>query len=293
MSVNLTLAFSSLITANHILGFYNILDAYGHVSLRNPANASTFFLSRDLPPALVSNTSDIVEYLVDTGQPVLGAAAPKGYAERFIHSELYKRFPAVNSAIHSHAEDVLPFGVVEVPFQALEQRGTSIGTSGSAPVWDIASARLPTDPHTFLVFNTRFGAALAEVFGPANTTTMPSHRVALMRGHGMAVVGSTIIDSVFAAQGVVVAAREVYNAMTLAALGGSDGQPNCHHTSTLEESSGSIGNCGAINYLTEEEKLATSGLALDFQGRGWELWVRTVQAEAKGLLYRNLVGSPI
>jgi ribulose-5-phosphate 4-epimerase/fuculose-1-phosphate aldolase len=291
MSVNMTLAFSSLITANHILSFYNVLDAYGHISMRNPANASTFLLSRDLPPALVSNTSDIVEYLVETAGPVLGSAAPKGFIERFIHSELYKRFPAVQSVIHSHAESVVPFGVVEVPFTALEQRGTVLGTTGSAPVWDIASARLPTDPPTFLVLNARFGASLAETFGPANTTTMPEHRVGLMRGHGMAVAGVSIIDSVFAAMNTVIAAREVYNAMTLAALGGSDGQPNCNHAPN--GTAGSIGNCGAINYLTDAEKAATSGISLDFQGRGWELWVRTVQAEAKGLLYRNLVGSPL
>jgi len=286
----MTLAFSSLITANHILAFYNVLDAYGHVSLRNPANASTFFLSRDLPPALVSNTSDIVEYFVETGQPVLGTAAPKGFLERFIHSELYKRFPAVNSAIHSHAEDVVPFGVVDVPFQAIEQRGTVLASSGAAPVWDIADARLPTDPPIFLVTNTRFGASLAAVFGPAGTTTMPAKRVGLMRGHGMAVVGVSIIDAVFAGMNAPIAAREVYNAMTLAALGGSDGQPLCHHPSGSPDSPG---NCGAINYVTDAEKAAVFGISLDFQGRGWELWVRTVQAEAKGLLYRNLVGSPI
>lgn len=34
--VNLTATLSTLITANHILHYHDILDAYGHVSVRNP-----------------------------------------------------------------------------------------------------------------------------------------------------------------------------------------------------------------------------------------------------------------
>ena len=58
----------SLIAANHVLHFNNVLDAYGHISVRNPDNSSTFFLSRDLAPALVSSADDFVEYLVENAQ---------------------------------------------------------------------------------------------------------------------------------------------------------------------------------------------------------------------------------
>jgi ribulose-5-phosphate 4-epimerase/fuculose-1-phosphate aldolase len=78
-----------------------VLDAYGHISVRNPQNPATFFLSRSLAPALVSSREDIEEYYVEDASPVNRDSA-KGYAERFIHSELYKAYQDANSVIHSH-----------------------------------------------------------------------------------------------------------------------------------------------------------------------------------------------
>src|SRR5215467_3896562 len=54
-----------LVTANHILANEGVLDAYGHVSVRNPANANHFFLARSMPPSLV-NSGDIIEYDLDS-----------------------------------------------------------------------------------------------------------------------------------------------------------------------------------------------------------------------------------
>lgn len=38
----------------------------------------------------------------------IAPGAPKGYSERCIHSEMYKRYPGVQSIIHSHSEAVVP-----------------------------------------------------------------------------------------------------------------------------------------------------------------------------------------
>src|SRR5689334_21095246 len=90
----------TLITANHILHHQGqVLDAYGHISVRHPSNRSVFLMSRYIPAALVSSPSDIVEYRVEDAEPV-DPNAPRGYTERFIHSELYKRYEAVNSVCH-------------------------------------------------------------------------------------------------------------------------------------------------------------------------------------------------
>ncbi|KAH7030468.1 class II aldolase and Adducin N-terminal domain-containing protein [Macrophomina phaseolina] len=287
MAFNLTNLLSTLITANHILAYHSVLDAYGHISTRNPANASTFYLSRNLAPALVSRASDIVEYDVSTAQPVQGSdSAPSGYVERFIHSEIYRRHPGVASVIHSHAPDVLPYSVVEVPFQPLDQAGTAIGkciprTAGPAPVWDSAAPAL-------VVSNARLGASLAAAFGPSNATARnatspPPHALVLMHGHGMAVVGASVVDAVFRAVYAVVAARQEVTALALAGLGGRDGQPRV---------GGDAG--GGVRYLSAEERVAASvaGL-LGNEGRAWELWVREVEAAAKGAVFRNEVGSPI
>jgi ribulose-5-phosphate 4-epimerase/fuculose-1-phosphate aldolase len=108
--VNLTATLSTLITANHILHYHNVLDAMGHVSVRNPNNNATFFIALQQGPATVKGLSDIGEYLVADGSPVNGTAG--GYAERYIHSEILKRYADVNAVVHSHAEDVLPYTVL-------------------------------------------------------------------------------------------------------------------------------------------------------------------------------------
>ena len=53
--------FSMLITANHILHYHNVVDAFGHISVRNPQDPSTFFISKSLAPALVASREDIEE----------------------------------------------------------------------------------------------------------------------------------------------------------------------------------------------------------------------------------------
>ena len=109
--------FGTLLTASHIGHHHGILDAYGHISVRNPHNPTTFFLSRNLAPALISSSEDIIEYHVDNAEPI-EANAKAGYQERCIHSEILKKFAHINSVIHSHAPDVLPFCISDVPLKA-------------------------------------------------------------------------------------------------------------------------------------------------------------------------------
>src|SRR5580698_7020472 len=75
-----------LVIANHILASEGILDVYGHVSVRDPANPNHFFLSRSLAPGLVTAT-DIIEYDLDSS-PI--GDTRSNYSERFIHGEIYK-----------------------------------------------------------------------------------------------------------------------------------------------------------------------------------------------------------
>src|SRR5688500_3769616 len=54
-----------LVAANRILAAQGVLDAYGHVSVRSPGDASRFYLSRSLAPSLVT-AADIQEYGADS-----------------------------------------------------------------------------------------------------------------------------------------------------------------------------------------------------------------------------------
>ena len=57
-----------LVAANHILGAEGLCDAYGHISVRNPDNPDTYFLSRSRSPELVT-ASDLLEFYLDNSPP--------------------------------------------------------------------------------------------------------------------------------------------------------------------------------------------------------------------------------
>jgi ribulose-5-phosphate 4-epimerase/fuculose-1-phosphate aldolase len=69
-----------------------------------------------LAPAIVSTPEDLIEYHIADGTPV-DPHAKKGYSERFIHGEIFKRFQGVKCVIHSHSEAVIPFMVAGVPLR--------------------------------------------------------------------------------------------------------------------------------------------------------------------------------
>ncbi len=168
-----------LVTANHILASEGILDGYGHVSIRNPANPNHYFLSRSLAPGLVT-AADIIEYDLDSNP--IGDTRP-GYKERFIHGEIYKLRPDVMSIVHDHSPAVIPFSVSSVPLRAVAHLAAFIGMG--IPVFEIRDVDGVTD---MLVSSPKRGQALAKVLG--------NYPAALMRGHGAVVVGESVKEAV-------------------------------------------------------------------------------------------------
>jgi len=164
-----------LVIANHILANEGVLDGYGHVSVRNPANPSRYFLARAGAPALVT-AADITEYDLDS-QPVTNTGAA-GYIERFIHGEIYKVRPDVTAIVHCHCSDVIPFAATAVPMQPMYHMGSFIAEG--VPVWDIGTA----GGVDMLVRSNQLGRSLAQTLG--------NKSAALMRGHGAAVVATSL-----------------------------------------------------------------------------------------------------
>src|SRR4051812_20719907 len=95
-----------LVTANRILANEGILDGYGHVSVRNPANPNHYFLARAVAPGLAT-TADIVEYDLDSN--AVSGATTGAYLERFIHGEIYRARPDVMAVVHCHCAELIPF----------------------------------------------------------------------------------------------------------------------------------------------------------------------------------------
>src|SRR5450631_1467739 len=92
--------------ANRMLANEGVLDAFGHVSMRHPADASRYLLSRSRSPGLIE-ADDVLEYTLDS-VPVKEPTVAL-YAERVIHGCIYEARPDVMAVCHHHAPAVMPF----------------------------------------------------------------------------------------------------------------------------------------------------------------------------------------
>jgi len=203
-----------LAAASRILAAQGVVDGFGHVSLRHPGAPSRYFMSRSLAPALVV-PDDIIEYDLDS-RPC-NANGRASFLERFIHGEIYKARPDINSVVHSHSPSVIPFGLVKVRMQAMFHNGAFI--AAGVPVFDIRKKFGATD---MLVSDGAKGVALAQAMGKKD--------IALMRAHGSVACGPTLQTAVFRAVYTEVNARIQHmalalgNGATIAALDAEEGK---------------------------------------------------------------------
>jgi ribulose-5-phosphate 4-epimerase/fuculose-1-phosphate aldolase len=178
---NLDTLIQDLVIANRILAREEIVDAYGHVSVRHPDHPNRFLIARSLAPELVG-PEDIVELDLDA-QPVPGEGRSL-YLERFIHAAIFAARPDVMAVVHAHAEDTLPFGITQgIKLRPVIHSGSFIGAE--VPVWDIADNFGDTN---LLVTNMAQASDLASCLG--------RNSVALMRGHGFAAAARSLIEVV-------------------------------------------------------------------------------------------------
>ena len=225
-----------LVAANRILVDQGVLDGYGHVSLRHDHDPNRYLMSRSLAPDMVT-AGDILEYDLDSS--AIDARGRSLYLERFIHGEVYRARPDVKAVVHSHSPSVIPFGVTGVPLKPLYHMSAFLWEG--VPIFDIRSAAGGmTD---MLVRTPALGQALARTLGASVAT--------LMRGHGAAVVGTSLPQAVF---------RSVYMEMN----------------ARLQAQAMALG--GTVTYLDPEEaRRAEASLAGTLE-RPWELWRRKALA---------------
>ena len=193
-----------LACAYRILAHHNVIDAYGHVSVRLVGDPNRYLLARHLAPELVT-PDDLVEY--DLESAPLTANGRESVRERFIHGEAFKARPEVMSVVHNHSPTVVPFSVTGVTMKALFHMAAFVGDG--LPVWDIADAQKGTD---LLVKTPYLGKALAQSLG--------GKPAVLMRGHGATVVGESLPRSVGRSVYLEMSARMQLEAMMLAGPGG-------------------------------------------------------------------------
>jgi HCOMODA/2-hydroxy-3-carboxy-muconic semialdehyde decarboxylase len=222
-----------LVAAYRTLASLNVLDAFGHVSVRDPRNPNRYLMSRSIAPEAVT-AEDILLLDLDSQTVDRKDEAKLLYRERFIHGEIYKVRPDVNAVVHSHSPTVVPFTVTRAKLRPLLHNAGFLGYG--APLFEIRKhAGNATD---LLVETPELGKALARSLGK-------DAAVVLMRGHGDSVVGPTLRDAVFRAYYTEVNARLQLQAITIG---------------------------GPINFLTKEEAITSSKAMLRAAARPWALW---------------------
>jgi ribulose-5-phosphate 4-epimerase/fuculose-1-phosphate aldolase len=188
-----------IVTGSRVLADFGVLDGFGHVSARHPANPNRFLMSRSLAPALVT-ADDIMEFDLDGN--AVDARGRSLFLERFIHSEIYRARPDVMSVVHTHSPGVIPYTISQVPLRAVFHNAAFL--AAGAPVWDIRKDFGETD---MLVRNAAIGRDLA--------LTLGDRPVVLMRGHGDVTVGPSVKLAVFRAYYTDVNARLQSQAIAL------------------------------------------------------------------------------
>ena len=125
-----------LVAASRILARHGVLDAWGHVSIRHPANPERYLLSRARAPALVS-AEDIMEF--DLNSNPVDQRDRRAFLERFIHGQAYRARADVNAVVHSHSPTMIPFSVTGEPLKAISHIASFL--VNEVPVWEIRERR--------------------------------------------------------------------------------------------------------------------------------------------------------
>ncbi|KAL9115148.1 MAG: hypothetical protein Q9227_000942 [Pyrenula ochraceoflavens] len=303
---------SNLITANHILHHHGIFDAFGHVSVRNPQTNTTFFMANNTLAALVSKASELLEFQIDGGAPV-DPNLNIGPSERYIHSELYKRYPDVNAVVHSHSSHVIPFSVVKgMPLRPVIHTAGFLGGGGEdgVPVWDIAKAYSSSDSgaHDMQVRNPRLGASYASAFSKSATlagsvyetisakilpgggqqreqSALPDYPAVLMRGHGFSLAAKGLAEAVYQAVFTQEAAKVLGSALGMERGKGEgtvEGRVDVEGGGKIKAGKLRIGE--ECHYLSGREAADASAAMQMAMRLPWALWKKEVERSG---LYDN------
>ena len=220
-----------LVTANRILAREAVVDAFGHVSVRHPEFADRYILSRARAPECIE-VEDLMQFMLD-GTPI-EPAGRKPYAERFIHGAVYEGRPEIKAVVHNHSPSVIPFGITRTPLKPVMHMCASMGTH--VPLWD---SRTVFGDTNLLVTTQAMARDLAATLG--------ANPVALMRGHGCVVAGTSLRDVVF---------NSIYLELN----------------ASLQLKAASL---GSINFLSDGEVEAILRTRASFTyERAWEYWCR-------------------
>jgi L-fuculose-phosphate aldolase len=174
LAMDADIAKQKLIDSGLILDAENQGDlTRGHISIRVPGDPTHFFMK---PHSFGFDeiTMDNMVICNLEGEKVGGGG--RRHSEVFIHSEIFKVRPDVNSVIHTHPTHAVALSATGQELQPISQPAVAFADG------------LPYYRDTINLIRSQFmGAGVAKALG--------SHKAVLMRNHGVAVVGATIEET--------------------------------------------------------------------------------------------------
>jgi ribulose-5-phosphate 4-epimerase/fuculose-1-phosphate aldolase len=185
------------VIGNRVLARDNVVDAFGHVSVRNPEKPGTFFISWATSPAFVT-LGDLM--LCDFDGNVLSEDSRRPYGERILHARIYKARPDVNAICHGHPKALLPFFCTGIPLRPV----------GGALFYDGVPMLHEWDPES--------GAHIATVdAGDSLAQALGGELAALIRSHGIVTVGDCVQQLVVVSNALVGQAEALYSILQIGA----------------------------------------------------------------------------
>lgn len=186
-----------VVTANHILTNIGFVDAYGHVSARDPDDEDVMIISGYKPPAMVTR-DDLVRMTMD-GE-LLTEGVEGIYSENVIHRAIYRARPDVQSVVHGHPPPLIPFTVTDAEVKPVTHQGSPFHEG-------VPTFSAYDDYRGRLIVTEEEGDRMAAVLG--------GRRAQLLKQHGANVVGSTVREATMLSSFLMSEARHQLAAMAV------------------------------------------------------------------------------
>jgi L-ribulose-5-phosphate 4-epimerase len=164
-----------LIDAGRILEANGLGDlTRGHVSIRIPDD-SNHFIMKPHSYGFDEITEENIVLCNLAGEKIGGGG--RRHSEVFIHSEIFKARPEINSVVHAHPAHAIALSATGQDLQMISQ-----------PACKFADGLPYYSDTMYLIRTQEMGAGVAKALGQC--------KAALMRNHGVAVAGRTVEEAV-------------------------------------------------------------------------------------------------
>jgi ribulose-5-phosphate 4-epimerase/fuculose-1-phosphate aldolase len=214
--------------ACRVLAHLGMVDYLGHVSARLPASDHFVISPRGNAIGSLQSFTAADMLIVDPdGQRVDGPHAVP--SEVFIHSEILRARPDVQSVVHTHQPMAVAFGLAGRPVAPAHHTGSTL-LMRPVPTYD--SPNLVVDPAQ----GRRVAAALGD------------HCLLQMRGHGVTAAGASIEQATLAAIFFEQQATHNYRALQLGGLTVMSEAELTQHEADLREAARTASDSGPWQY---------------------------------------------